>query len=566
MNKKVVCNGQNISLTDRNYVTAGGEGEVYNVKGTIYKIYHKPIDGKKEQKLKYLSILKKDNIIAPKDIVYSVSGEPIGYTMKYIDNSSSLALLFTSTFKKRNGITDKNIENIFMKMSETIGYIHSNDILIVDGNELNYLISNSDWETPYFIDVDSYQTKDFPATVIMPSIRDFCSPVFNKNTDWYSFGVLMFQLYTGIHPYKGTHPKYNITVDSSGNESKIDNVGERCKNKISVYNKDVKYPPFVKFDNIPSSLNDWFIAMFERGERLPPPNVIINLAPKPQVTKIYGVGLSETLIKEYDSKIQRVLFVNGQLLIITENNYHFGMLQVVKNYKREVPIIFDNNGNAEVYHVSKEGTEIFVYHNKQEERITVPELLKVSLINNRLFALAGDQLIEYEINSYTKKFSPRSSWGVMTSSSTFFSGCMYCNSYGKALFYLPEIKDNNKVLHIVQIEELKDHKIMDAYYEAGTLISISKFNSNYVKTVIKLDDFFVKYSYIQNACDLQEINATVLSNGMSIILDSDNLEMSAKYKVDRKIVSVVTDMIFTHRGNEVLGYKDKELYSLSLTK
>lgn len=53
---------------------------------------------------------------------------------------------------------------------------------------------------------------------------------------------------------------------------------------------------------------------------------------------------------------------------------------------------------------------------------------------------------------------------------------------------------------------------------------------------------------------------------MSIILDSDNLELSAKYKVDRKIVSVVTDMIFTHRGNEVLGYKDKELYSLSLTK
>lgn len=540
----VFCNGNKINLTQNEFLSSGGEGEIYNKSNTIYKIYFSKIDSKKENKLKQLSILNKKNIIAPKEVLYSTNNEAIGYTMSFVDNASSLALLFTNSFKKRNNISEKHLESIFLNMSETIKFIHDKEILIVDGNELNYLISNKDWSTPYFIDVDGYQTKDSPTTAIMPSIQDFLNKDFTKNSDWYSFAVLMFQLYTGIHPYKGTHPKY-----------KKDDIVSRCKDKISVFNKDVSYPPFVNLNIIPSNLNDWFVRIFEKGERLLPPNLIINNAPAPQTTKNYTTKIIKTLYKSFDEKINRFFFISGVSIFSLESKYIINNNTILKKNKNELFIIDEGN----IISITKESDK-YKFHNEKNSVIVGD---KMSIINNRIFVLKNNLLLEYELNKFSKTPTFKSNWNVL-SSIKFYGNCLYMNSFGKAVFYIPETNIDKKLLHIIKIKELDNNKIIDVYYENNTLIAIS-LNKIYYKSVVKFDDLFQDYKIFQEECSLQEINATVIPNGMSVILNDCDLELSAKNNTDRKLVDANIDLQLTHISKTIYGYKDNEIFQLSMS-
>jgi hypothetical protein len=560
MNKHIFCNGNDITLSDTDYITAGGEGEIYNHNGLIYKIYLKSISQKQEQKLKYLSVLKKDNIIAPKDIVYSKSGEPVGYTMNYVNNASSLALLFTRTFKKRNGINIDNCKKIFENMRDTIKFIHDNNILIVDGNELNYMIDNSTFSKPFFLDVDSYQTKDFPATAIMPTIKDYCSSSFSDKTDWYSFAVVMFQLFTGIHPYKGIHPVLNYKTSQSGSIMQIDNISERCIHKVSVFNKDVKYPPIININDMPDNLNQWFFNIFEKGERISPPDDISGMIKiKPDTVTYCSNALKETLYKEYDSDIVKVLFINGQLLVATKERYYLDNKEIVKKYKKEAPVICNVNGSSKILHITMKNDYVVC----DDSEFKIPDIKSITLIKNRIFILS-DKLEELAFSKYTNNLYVKTYWQSPVFASKFFVNCIFVDCFGSAMFYIPETKENNDVLYTSRIKELNGHTIIDAFYENNTLVCISEFNGSYIKTVIKYNDFFSDYKIISDRCPVQEINAAVLSNGMSIIIDQDKMELSSKYSTDRKNVIVNTDLIIAHKGNKVIGYRNNKLFDISM--
>lgn len=567
MKDTVYLKGNRVNLSPNDYVTAGGEGKIFVKSGLVYKVYHDPMPNGKEQKLKSLSVLSHKAIVAPKDLLYSQSGEPVGYTMPFVDNSSALALLFTSSFKKRNGITRDNLDAIFLGMSETIGYVHGKDILLVDANELNFLVSNADWETVKFIDVDSFQTKDFPATAIMPSVRDFRSATFSRETDWYSFSVLMFQLYAGIHPYLGTHPKYNVHF-VNGTEVKFDDIETRRKALVSVYDKDVKFPPCVKLTDIPSGLKDWFVAMFEDGKSSPPPTAIQKGQAPTQVTTYSSQGITEALLKEFDEVIQRVKFVRGQVLVVTPSAYWLGgqrhMKSLGNEFGKELPIVFERNGNVSILHAAMDGEFLWADLDGMRSKELVPGLLGIGAMNNRLFALADGTLREYGIGKYTNALSVVASWNVLARASKFYPGCVYCDSFGTAMFYVAETKDDNDVLHVLKVPELDGHLVLDALYSNGTLVVMSANKGKYVKTVVKFDCFFLKYAIDQTTCELQEINATVTSTGMLVILDRDSMELSARGGIDKKVVKVDTDLTLSSRGSEVLGFRDKSLFKLTL--
>lgn len=547
MEQKVLCDGKQILLNDKNFVTSGGEGSIFRKGNKAYKVYHKAIATTFENKLKELQILNNDSIISPKNILYSLNGCPIGYTMPFIDSTSSLALLFTKSFKTRNNIDLNTVNTIFSTMFEIVKYIHEKNILIVDFNELNILISNKDFCTPYFLDVDSYQTKDFPATAIMPSIRDYCSDTFSENTDWYSFAVLMFQLYAGIHPYKGLY---------SGDNS----LEGRCKNKISVFNTNVKYPPMVNM-NIPSGLKNWFFNIFEKGARIEPPTSIDSVITQATTTTSYSSTIVETLIKEYPLDIERVSFINGQLIVFTKERYYFGNRETVKKFNKEIPYFVEKQGVQDIVHLSKDKNTI----KYDEEELIVPDLKIVGIIKNRIFVVS-DKLYEYTISKYTNKLEANNTWTVPINATKFFANCIFIDNFEKTMFYIPEIKDNKNVVYTTYVNELNCHTIIDAYYEFQTLVAISQFNNKYMKTVIKFDSTFISYKIIQNECSIQEINATVLPSGMSLIMDEDKLELSAKESTDRKIIVANTDLILSHEGNKVLAYRGSKLYSISLQK
>ena len=185
---QVIVQGRKLSLNQKDYVTQGGEGKIFQKGNVAYKIYEDLNKMIPIGKIDELSKLDVPNIVRPKEIIYSPKKEILGFTMDWLgDDNYALCKLFTNTFRDANGITNdhatelvENIKNII------IAPIHEQKCLMVDGNEFNYLV-RPDFVTPLFIDVNSYQTKSFPPTAIMPSIRDWKNPnSFNEMSDWFT--------------------------------------------------------------------------------------------------------------------------------------------------------------------------------------------------------------------------------------------------------------------------------------------------------------------------------------------------------------------------------------------
>ena len=256
--KVFIKNKGHCTLAKSEYLASGGEGDIYCKGNSIFKIYIDPNKMIPEGKINELSVLSFNNIIKPEDILLNDKNIQIGYTMQYVKDTYALCQLFPKSFRDRNSVSNQTVLNLVRRLQETIQHIHSHKILVVDVNELNFLIAK-DFTEIYAIDVDSWQTPHFKATAIMDNIRDrqVKNNNFTENSDWFSFGILAFNMFVGIHPYKGTSKLYK-TMD------------ERMDHNISVLNKDVSVPKiFANFDIIPEVYKNWFSAVFDGGKRLP---------------------------------------------------------------------------------------------------------------------------------------------------------------------------------------------------------------------------------------------------------------------------------------------------------
>ena len=248
-----------VTINSNHFVAQGGEGSIYIRDGYAFKI-GAPIPDAKIRELKPLDC---SSIIVPLAPIFE-KNKLVGFSMRAIKSRCSWGEASSISYKIDNAITLTTELEWFRQLIEILKKAHANKCLIVDVNELNFLISDSGEVVG--IDTNSWQTPSFPATAIMPYIQDFTSPKPSNLTDFYSAGILGFQMLTGIHPYKGSHP------DFSG--SLLDRIKERCIKHTSVFNNKAAYPSSVlPFDRIPQNLRAWFYRVFEDGKReLPPDN------------------------------------------------------------------------------------------------------------------------------------------------------------------------------------------------------------------------------------------------------------------------------------------------------
>ena len=259
-----------VSLGQREFKADGGEGVVYVAGSTAYKVYHDPAQMIPAAKIQELSVLNLPEIVRPDDILLNDRNTAVGYSMRSVPDSFALCQVFPKSFRDRSGITANTMAKLVQKLQELVKHCHSKGILIVDLNEMNFLLGK-DFKVLYAVDVDSFQTRSFPATALMDSVRDrHAAGVFTELTDWFSFAVVSFQMFVGIHPFKGKHPVWK-TLD------------ERMVNHCSVFNADVGIPAAVlPLDVIPEAYRQWYRAVFDGGKRTAPPGKltdVIVLAP-----------------------------------------------------------------------------------------------------------------------------------------------------------------------------------------------------------------------------------------------------------------------------------------------
>lgn len=561
---KVQERGKNpISLEDKDYLS-GGEGKVF-VRGDIaYKIYHDSKQVIPEAKIQELQPIVGSNVLGPKNMLYNPSnGNPIGFTMQYVSGTIALAQLFTTSFRDRNGVTPEMSVKLVQKMIEVTQKIHENNILIIDGNEFNYLVDEKTLIDPYFIDVDSYQTKSYPAKVLMPSVKDWHTKGFTPESDWFSFSVIATQIFIGIHPYKGTHPNF-----ARGD------MEARMKNNASIFDKNVSLPPAARsFDLIPGDLRSWLVDILQNGKRCLPPMLVVGKINKPQITVI-ATGNNQFTINLIESCQEPVFgcdYVNGCLVIYTTNSIKIGKINyspgsktagVIQPINCTNPLVVDLvNGSLSIVD-SRKGNELC------KNKIIAQ---KKMIFDNRIYVLNDDKLSEINITKLGEMIIPSYGkyWTILPKASKIFRGFIYSDVLGSPHFYIPYDKGS---MGIFKIDELKGYRIIDAKYENKVCILLVS-----TKKTGKYDRFIFKFNFEQQKYVFEHeqdvlmigVNFTTLDNGVVVLNDGDSIIAfhNSISNTTRKIIhnsGIDPSAALFKNGNQVYFYLHGKVCSLSM--
>lgn len=504
--------GKQVKLTDKDYLSEGGEGKIYR-KGTVaYKVYHSAASMLPLQKIKELQQISSPFIIKPTDVIFDKSG-PVGYTMPFLNHSEALAKIFTTSFINRHNISYQQLVQLVQQLKSRIEEVHKAQCLVVDLNEFNYLLDDK-FSNIYGIDADSYQTPSFPATAIMESIRDRHNRNFTQLTDWFSWGIISFQMLAGIHPFRGNHPAF-ATI------KKDQVLNERMQKNISVFNPDTRLPPSVRDLNaIPKNLRSWYVEEFERGQRTVPPDNFDQVV-TPTVKRTYSQSkLKTTLIHEFDENIINVFFINGRSYIFTNS-------KIFVDFKHHVASGIDGN-------LIVDGHEYLLTPDKIFLLGTIGTIKTKKIVANLL---------------------------DLPNSSVPIKGGIIQNLCGSYYFY----RLHGEACSQVRLKDMEGvyNKIVSGKYERGLLVLLALNNAT------KLYDILI---YAENG-DLDilhnvtpNVNVTINTAGVCVLKNDDDVYIFSRSNIfDKKVIvdaNLDVDELYSD-GARIYGARGNQLVQIS---
>jgi hypothetical protein len=553
-----------VQLGKADFKAQGGEGSIYVRGATAYKIYTEPQRAIPPAKILELSVLTEPNIIRPLDMLLDGNNRPVGYSMRSVGKSYALCQMFPKAFRQRNNLTPGAMLRLVRKLQEGVAHVHAKGILIVDLNEMNFLVAE-DFAQVFFIDVDSYETPSYPARVLMESVRDRHAQRFTTGSDWFSFAVVSFQMFAGIHPFKGTYPPLQNLPDK---ETKLD---ARMRANVSVLNPAVSVPAScLPFSDIPPAYLDWYRAVFEDGRRLPPPDKpqpVLALAAPAAPRHAGSLHFEIMEIEEFDSEIIRY----EDLITTTRKSIYFGADKFPKpQFDVRVaqtprlghlvmafmdgsrPSFYDLTG-ARALALEIEGEEIMLcngqFYIKQQENIFAVEFIELGG-----GILPGVRLVAR----------------VMPKSTRMFEGLAIQNLMGT--FYA-SLLPSPGVCHQVRLPELDGYQIVDARLCRNVLVTVAAKGGRYDKHIFRFADDFRDYdSRIAPNISATDLDFVVLDSGVVLhMTDEDTLEIFSRLKgsSDIKAIqdpSIRGDVRLFHRGAQALVARGGKLYKIRMRR
>jgi len=550
-----------IILTDKDYIAAGGEAAVYKKGNTAYKIYHDPSKMISDGKIKELQVITSPTVLKPQDIILH-NNKTIGYIMSFVTNTHPICKLFTKTFRDKNNLEPKDIVDVVKKIQETIQKIHRDGCLIVDLNELN-LLASKDFKDVYFIDVDSYQTKSYPATAIMESIRDrqVKGNQFTTSSDWFSFAVIASQLYLGIHPYKGRHPNY-----------KPGDWSQRMDDGISIFDSKVTLPrTCYDFSVIPKAHYDWFQDIFVKNMRsIPPlPDESLILIPISQFKVIESTGDFDVSEKwEYPDPVLMAYNYGGADFIVTTKKIYDDQKEYKKIPLEKGKVGFCNSGDeffpATCY--LRDDNLAFFAPDK-----TVPVLGGVKsqdfmMRNDHIYSLWDEKIIEYSIMKTSTKFilSSKQVCNASDTTTKFFDGVIFQDLLGKQFITLP-FEPGKCIFKL--IKELDGYRVLEAKSERNIVIALTEKGGSYHRFIFTFNDSYSDYKLrIEDDVSYCAVNFTVKPNGVCILATDTEVQIfkddkikkitNAPFDATNKLMNRRGDVFFID-GNKIFSIKAK---------
>lgn len=544
MNLKVKIGHTNgiITLCDKNYVAAGGEACIYSNGNKAFKIYHDRNKTLPEQKFKELHSIQSPNVVIPQDLIFDAStGDRIGYTTDFIKDAEPLLKLFTRTFKQDNNIDFSMIIGLVKELQLTTNDIHHSHCLITDFNELNEIVNITPKALiPHFIDVDSYQTPSFKATAIMDSIRDRrCSSVVNGQlvykpdefSDWFSWGILSFQLYTNIHPFRGNHPNYRPN-------QKV----KQFDDGISVFHPNVRVPPSVNdFKIIPPRHLAWFIDTFKDGHRsVPPlPDSMMPLAVPPTIVIVKGnKTVDVTQVGAYPENVLNVLQMMGMNYVITTKKIYIDQKELMDGCEKVKKVLLCSATDGTVIVGSLSDTTVTFIELNRKRIVGTISSNDIFVRNNCIYTVSSKgKLIENSFSSIGDKVIHRilEIENVSVNTTKIFEGCVIQDLLGKIFLVVPLKKGSCKSMYLPQLD---GYRVLTAKSERHISIIIAEKSGKFDKFVVVFKkDNEIDVRKIEDVT-YNTINMTVMENGLCLHLVNDNeLELFS----DNRTITVLPD-------------------------
>ncbi|HJQ32482.1 MAG TPA: hypothetical protein VJ866_09890 [Pyrinomonadaceae bacterium] len=517
-----VQGGGEVRLTKSDFKAQGGEGSIYVRGARAYKIYTDPRRAIPPAKIRELSALTLPNIVRPLEVLLDARNRAAGYSMRAVGRSYALCQLFPKAFRQRNNLTPEAALRLVLKMREGVSHVHSKGILVVDLNEMNFLVAE-DFSEVYFIDVDSYQTPSFPAAALMESVRDRHAREFSTASDWFSFAVVSFQTFVGIHPYKGSYPP----MQGSGDKAQM--LDARMRANVSVLRPEVKVPasclPFVV---IPPAYLDWYRAVFDEGKRLPPPDeahAVVSLAAHAPAAH-EGNSLFE--FKEVGEFDDEVVFHDGALTV-TRSSVYFGGERFAKPRADAHVVLTPRLGHLVAAYVEDGAARLRDLTAGRDLPLSIGAE-EMAVCGGRLYVKQGESVFAVEFLELGKNVSPgvRTAANVMMKSTRMFEGLAVQNMLGAhyASIFAPG------VCHQLRLAELDGYRLLDARLCRNVLLAVGARGGRYDRLVFRFADDFGAYdSRVESDVSSTDINFAVLDTGVVLNLtDEGALELFPRRK------------------------------------
>ena len=326
-------------------IARGGEGMIIDHGTEVIKLYLPGIKGITEDKFNDLAELKSNIFIKPEKLVYNVNGKILGFTMNKVSSDHFPILsFFNKTFCNRENISDKVKLNVAEKLIDAMKFAHSKNIVIGDYNPYNILVNETG--SVYLIDVDSYETPNGKHSgLLFDEIRDYLySGTVSVKSDYFSLSVIIFNLLTYVHPFKGINKK-------------VPKMEDRMIRKLPIIKSDpdLFIPKCYEALSNPSILEQ-FEKLYVGGDRfILQPNILVaqqqNILVKPQIIIATDQLIMKEIVrgpitKSASSKTRLALTVSGVTIIYDvslKGNYR--VIHSFSARPRDL-VFFSSNDNA----------------------------------------------------------------------------------------------------------------------------------------------------------------------------------------------------------------------------
>jgi H/ACA ribonucleoprotein complex subunit 3 len=282
----VYLNRKKLNLSPSKSIGKGGEADIFDIgKEQVLKVFKQPnhpdfTGFKLEQQMatirldehqKKLPAFPKDlppRVVSPVDLATNKNGSRIlGYSMRFLKGYEVL-LRYADRGYRQAGISNDLVVKTFADLHTTVKGIHDKNVVVGDFNDLNIMVKNGE---AYVIDADSFQFGPYTCKVFTEKFVDpiLCDPrdtkpmlvkLFNSDSDWYAFAVMLMQSLLFVGPYGGIY--------KPSDKKKRINHATRPLKRITIFDKEVKYPkPATHFSVLPDDLLQHFHRVFKEDMR-----------------------------------------------------------------------------------------------------------------------------------------------------------------------------------------------------------------------------------------------------------------------------------------------------------